>query len=69
MDKALMERLIASYQGELAQLQKVKQKNAEEYSLLTDEELVHKLKKDTNDIFEDATKNDVTVGSYPVREC
>ena len=69
MDKALMEKLLAEYQGELVELQKVKQKNAEEYSLLTDEELVHKLKKDTNDIFEDATKNDVSVGSYPVREC
>ena len=69
MDKALMEKLLADYKNDMAQLQKVKQKNAEEYSLLTDEELVQKLKKDTNDIFEDATKNDVTVGSYPVREC
>ena len=68
MDKALKEKLLAEYIEDLASLEELQAEKAEFYSSLTDEELIEQMKKDIDDVYNDASENNATVGAYPSRE-
>ncbi|MBQ7917859.1 MAG: hypothetical protein IJ310_03475 [Clostridia bacterium] len=68
MDKELFEKLLKGYQSDLAQLDEIKEENAEYYSSLSDEDLVDVIAGDMADVYNDATEQGATIGEVPTRE-
>lgn len=68
MDKELFEKLLKGYQNDLAQLDEIKEENAEFYSSLSDEDLVDVIAGDMADVYNDATEQGATIGEVPTRE-
>ena len=68
MDKELFEKLLKGYQSDLAQLDEIKEENAEYYSSLSDEDLIDVIAGDMADVYNDATEQGATIGEVPTRE-
>jgi len=68
MDKELFEKLLKGYQSDLAQLDEIKEENAEYYSSLSDEDLIDVIAGDMADVYNDASEQGATIGEVPTRE-
>ena len=61
-------KLLKEYQDDLANLEDIKDANAEYYSSLSDEDVVDAITGDLVDVYNDASAQGTTIGEIPTKE-